>query len=264
MLKLDPIPAFADNYIWALSDARGNALVVDPGDATPVLAYLERQGLTLRALLITHHHPDHTGGITRLLEAAREHGHQVPVYGPAGETIPGCDHPLQDGDTVALDAPALRFDVLHVPGHTLGHIAFFTRDTDAPVLFCGDTLFAAGCGRLFEGTPAQMHASLQRLAALPAETRVCCAHEYTVSNLRFAQAVTPDDETVNQRLATMVNKRHAGEVTLPVTLAEERQSNPFLRTAEPAVAASAARHAGQALDSEEAVFAALRAWKDIF
>ncbi|WP_111656498.1 hydroxyacylglutathione hydrolase [Isoalcanivorax indicus] len=265
MLTLHPVPAFADNYIWVLADAQGQALVVDPGDAAPVIDYLTDRGLALRALLITHHHPDHVGGIHALLDAARERGDgEVPVYGPASETIPGRTHALEDGNTVTLSAPALHFQVLHVPGHTLGHIAFYTADTGQPVLFCGDTLFAAGCGRLFEGTPAQMHASLQRLAALPDDTRVCCAHEYTVSNLRFAQAVTPDDEAVNQRLADMVHKREAGDVTLPVTLADERRSNPFLRVGEPALQAAATRRAGHALDGDTAVFAQLRQWKDQF
>ncbi|MBZ2187984.1 hydroxyacylglutathione hydrolase [Alcanivorax sp. JB21] len=261
MLTLHPIPAFHDNYIWALSDERGNALIVDPGTADPVIDYLDTHNLTLTTLLITHHHPDHTGGIQALL--ARSPETPIAVYGPADEQIPGRTHALHDGDSITLPAPAMRFEVIGVPGHTLGHIAFFAdqRDVDEPpLLFCGDTLFAGGCGRLFEGTPAQMLASLDRLQALPADTLVCCAHEYTVSNLRFAAAVTPDDEAVNQRLTEMVHLRDAGKVTLPSTLAEERRSNPFLRADDPDVQASVPEARGD----RNAVFAALRAWKDTF
>ena len=261
MLTLHPIPAFHDNYIWALSDEHGNTLIVDPGTADPVIDYLETQGLTLTALLITHHHPDHTGGIQALLARSADAG--IPVYGPAAEQIPGRTHALVDGDVVALTAPAMRFEVMQVPGHTLGHIAFFAGSqapSQPPLLFCGDTLFAGGCGRLFEGTPAQMLHSLDRLQTLPAETLVCCAHEYTVNNLRFAAAVTPQDEAVNQRLDAMVHLRDAGKVTLPSTLAEERRSNPFLRADDPDVQASVP----QAQGDRTAVFAALRAWKDVF
>ncbi|MCH8542798.1 MAG: hydroxyacylglutathione hydrolase [Alcanivorax sp.] len=258
MLTLHPIPAFHDNYIWALSDEHGSALIVDPGTADPVIDYLDAHNLTLKALLITHHHPDHTGGIQALLSRSPEG--DVPVYGPADEQIPGRTHAVGDGDVVALQAPAIRFEVIRVPGHTLGHIAFFAGEPEGPLLFCGDTLFAGGCGRLFEGTPAQMLASLDRLQALPAETLVCCAHEYTVSNLRFAAAVTPEDDAVNQRLAAMVNLRDAGKVTLPSTLADERRSNPFLRADDPAVQASVPEAKGD----RTAVFTALRAWKDNF
>jgi len=258
-MLLHPIPAFSDNYIWLLADAGGNALVVDPGDAAPVMAFLAERRLTLRAILITHHHPDHVGGVTRLLAE-----HDVPVYGPAGEQIPGRTHALQDGDTVQLDAPAMRLEVLHVPGHTLGHIAFFTSDHTPPLLFCGDTLFAAGCGRLFEGTPAQMLASLDRLVALPDATLVCCAHEYTLTNLRSAQAVPPDDISVNRRLAQMRHTRDSGQPTLPVVLAEERQSNPFLRIDEPALRDAVSTHAQARLTDRTETFAALRRWKDQF
>lgn len=258
-MQLHPIPAFSDNYIWLLADDAGNALVVDPGDAAPVEQALAEHGLTLTAILVTHHHPDHVGGIQTLL--AR---HPVPVYGPADEAIPGRTHSLQDGDRLRLDAPAIEFEILHVPGHTLGHIVFFAAGHQPPLLFCGDTLFAAGCGRLFEGTAAQMLASLDRLAALPDDTLVCCAHEYTLSNLAFAQAVTPDDEAVRQRIAEMQQIREAGRPTLPVVLADERRSNPFLRVDDAALRAAVSAHAGATLASRTEIFAALRSWKDSF
>ncbi|MCK0536453.1 hydroxyacylglutathione hydrolase [Alcanivorax quisquiliarum] len=258
-MQLHPVPAFSDNYIWLLADDAGHALVVDPGDAAPVEQALAERGLTLTAILVTHHHPDHVGGIQSLL--AR---HPVPVYGPADESIPGRTHSVRDGDRLRLDAPAIEFEVMHVPGHTLGHIVFFAADHEPPLLFCGDTLFAAGCGRLFEGTAAQMLASLDRLSALPDETLVCCAHEYTLSNLAFAQAVTPEDEAVLQRVAEMTAIREAGQPTLPVVLADERRSNPFLRVDEAPLQAAVNAHAGATLPSRTDVFGALRSWKDTF
>lgn len=258
-MQLHPVPAFSDNYIWLLADDEGRALVVDPGDAAPVEKALAEHGLTLTAILITHHHPDHVGGIQGLL--AR---HSVPVYGPADESIPGRTHSLRDGDRLRLEAPAIEFEILHVPGHTLGHIVFFSAGHQPPLLFCGDTLFAAGCGRLFEGTAAQMLASLDRLSALPDDTLICCAHEYTLSNLAFAQAVLPDDETVQRRTTEMQRIREAGRPTLPVVLAHERRSNPFLRVDDTAIQAAASVHAGVALSSRVEVFAALRSWKDSF
>ncbi|MEO7160988.1 MAG: hydroxyacylglutathione hydrolase, partial [Polaromonas sp.] len=185
-MYLIPIPAFADNYLWLLHDGK-RALVVDPGDAAPVLRALKQSALQLESILVTHHHADHTGGVDALREATG-----ATVYGPATERIPLPSKPLREGDTV--HALGLEFQVLDVPGHTAGHIAFYTPDMDGkPLLFCGDTLFSGGCGRLFEGTPAQMLASLDKLAALPGATRVCCTHEYTLANLRFALAVEPDN-----------------------------------------------------------------------
>lgn len=248
------ISAFSDNYIWAIHDER-DCVLVDPGDAAPVRQWLLDNGLNLTAILITHHHPDHIGGVETL---CRETG--VPVYGPARETIPFCEHPLVDGDRVTIKAPAMQLDVIDVPGHTLGHIAFHASTPGW--LFCGDTLFAGGCGRLFEGTPAQMHASLTRLASLPESTQVFCAHEYTLANLRFASAVSPDDEAVRARFEHTRSLRDDHRATLPSTIGEERRTNPFLRAAEPQLHHAAEAHWGESLPDEVACFAALRRWKD--
>lgn len=260
MLTLHPIPAFMDNYIWALHDGH-RCLIVDPGDATPVMQWLDDNQLQPCAILITHHHPDHVGGLKTL----RERWPDIPVHGPARERIDGLTDTVDDGDVVRIESLGLDFQVLAVPGHTLGHIAFFSADAGQPLLFCGDTLFAAGCGRLFEGTPEQMLASLDRLAALPDDTRVCCAHEYTLANLRFALAVTPDDPAVNQRHQSAVETREAGKPTLPSSILEERRSNPFLRIDDAAVvAALAGRQQDLPRDDRAALFACLRQWKDSF
>lgn len=248
------IPAFSDNYIWAIHDGT-HCVVVDPGDAAPVEAWLAREGLTLSALLITHHHPDHVGGVTALCE-----NRDLPVYGPARETIPRMSHPLRDGDRVRLASPDLELEVIDVPGHTLGHIAFHAPEQGW--LFCGDTLFAGGCGRLFEGTPEQMHHSLTRLAGLPEQTLVFCAHEYTQANLSFAATVSPDDSAVAERLARVRELRGEDRITLPSTVGEEKRTNPFLRAAEPALRQACERHFGERPDNPVAAFAALRRWKD--
>ncbi len=259
MIQLHPIPAFQDNYLWLLHDG-AQALVVDPGDAAPVLAFLAQHQLQLQAILLTHHHADHTGGVAELRAATG-----AAVYAPAAETLPasvGQVQALADGDRVAL--LGLEFEFFSVPGHTAGHGAYLAAQAPGgPLLFCGDTLFSAGCGRLFEGTAAQMLASLDRLAALPDETRVCCAHEYTLSNLRFAQAVEPGNADVEQHLAHCSALRERGLPTLPSTLAQERRINPFLRSREPAVIRAIAQHDPQAVD-EIARFAALREWKNAF
>ena len=256
-MDLIAVPAFADNYIWMLHDGR-SAVVVDPGDATPVLQALDAQALELAAIVVTHHHGDHVGGIDAL--RSRLPDGRGPVWGPAGETIPAPCVPLAEGDTVEL--LGVRFEVLLVPGHTAGHIAYFGRPAGAaPLLFCGDTLFSGGCGRLFEGTPAQMHASLSRLARLPGDTRVCCAHEYTLGNLEFALAVEPDNASLIDYRAQCEALRARGLATLPSTLERERAVNPFLRAAQPAVRASARRHGARG-DDDVSVFAALREWKN--
>lgn len=252
------VPAFQDNYIW-LVRKKDAVVVVDPGDAAPVLEAMSRHGLRLAAILLTHHHPDHVGGVLELL--ARW---SVPVYGPASESLPHCDVPLQEADTVDLPELDLHLSVLSVPGHTAGHIAYYGRAAGKPVLFCGDTLFACGCGRLFEGTPGQMHASLGKLAALEDDTLVYCAHEYTLSNIRWAMAVEPDNTALAAWAREAAALREAGRATVPTRLAHEREVNPFLRTAHPEVVAAVSNQVGRALQDGVDVFGALRAWKDEF
>ncbi|MBC8057691.1 MAG: hydroxyacylglutathione hydrolase [Rhizobiales bacterium] len=256
-MNLIALPAFTDNYIWMLHDGR-QAVVVDPGESAPVSAALDAQQLELVAILVTHHHGDHVGGVDAL--RARLRG---PVYGPRRENIPEPFVPLTDGD--AVQALGMRFEVIDVPGHTSGHIAYFhtSAEGESPILFCGDTLFSGGCGRLFEGTPAEMHRSLSRLAALPGATRVCCAHEYTLSNLKFAQAVEPVNVDVAEYTALCKAQRAEGRPTLPSSIAREREVNPFLRCAVPAVARSALAH-GADSDEPVAVLTALRQWKNDF
>jgi hydroxyacylglutathione hydrolase len=264
------LPAFADNYLWLLHDGT-RAVVVDPGDAAPVERLLDELDLELAAILVTHHHADHIGGVERLRPRLKG-----PVHGPAHERIAGPTGPTTlhvEGD--AVEVLGLRFEVLEVPGHTAGHIAYVQRpqvhDSNvvrerierSPLLFCGDTLFSAGCGRLFEGTPAQMSASLAKLAALPPQTQVCCTHEYTLSNLRFAAAVEPFNTAVAEHTELCAALRAHGRPTLPSSIALELRINPFLRCTEPAVAASARRE-GAASDEPVAVFAALREWKNRF
>jgi hydroxyacylglutathione hydrolase len=258
MTAIIPIPAFADNYIWLLREGN-KAAVVDPGDAKPVIAYLQSEALELAAIVNTHHHWDHVGGNRELLLRW-----PVPVFGPARESVPGVTRALAEGDTFAIPGVELELEVLDVPGHTAGHIACTGKTADGPLVFCGDTLFTAGCGRLFEGTPAQMVDSLGKLAALPADTRVFCGHEYTLANLRFALAVEPANVSSRERQAGAQAKRDRGEPTVPSTIAEERATNPFLRIDEPAVRAAAESRAGRSLSGRVAVFAEIRSWKNAF
>ncbi len=254
LVDIVPVRAFQDNYIW-LMRARGNAAVVDPGDAQPVLDYLRAHDLALTAILNTHHHADHVGGNADLLRHCR-----VPVYGPYDDRIATVTHRLRERDRFTLDAYGLEFEVLEIPGHTRSHIAFCAPD----VLFCGDTLFACGCGRLFEGTPQQMHASLAKLAALPDTTRVYCGHEYTLANIRFAKAAEPANPELRQWEETAQALRARGEPTLPSTIGREKIANPFLRCGEPGVVAAASQYAGKPLTDPVSVLGALRAWKNEF
>lgn len=252
-MHLVPLPALADNYIWLLHDDEGQALVVDPGEADVVEKALIARGLQLRAMLLTHHHHDHIGGVASLLDK-----HHVPVYAPVDARIPFETRQMHDGGRIEQALPSLDFQVIHIPGHTLSHIAY----VGAGILFCGDTLFSLGCGRLFEGTPAQMLASLDRLAILPGDTLVCGGHEYTEANGRFAQGIEPDNAELHQRQMEVAQLRANGQPTLPVTLASERATNPFLRIDTAAVRRWCAAQ-GAAAD-RTACFAALRSAKDHF
>lgn len=254
-MNLIPLPAFQDNYLWFLHDGH-RAVVVDPGDAQPVMAALQRDGLQLAAILVTHHHQDHVGGVDALREATG-----APVWGPAHERIPAPFTPLSEGD--AVQVLGLGYRIFDVPGHTAGHIAYYCDDMDGrPLLFCGDTLFSGGCGRLFEGTPAQMLASLDKLSALPAQTRVCCTHEYTLANLKFALAVEPGNLQLIRYEERCRQLRSQGQPTLPSTIGQELQVNPFLRTRTAAVAQAVLAHEPATAHDEVAVFAALRQWKN--
>jgi hydroxyacylglutathione hydrolase len=254
-LIIDPIPAFEDNYIWLLHrPGQASCVVVDPGDARPVIERVQRDGLRLGAILITHHHGDHIGGV----EALRRLWPDAVVYGPEDRRIPGLSQVVANGDQVRLPALEQRFEVIAVPGHTATHIAYLNDES----LFCGDTLFAAGCGRVFDGTFEQLAASLRRISALPAQTRCYCAHEYTLANLGFAAWVEPESVDLAAAMAAAQQRRAEGLPTVPTTLAEELAVNPFLRTAEPAVIAAAEQFAGHALHGQTEVFTALRRWKD--
>lgn len=254
MLAIHAVPAFKDNYIWMIEDG-GNAVAVDPGDAAPVERFVDERGLSLSAVLATHHHMDHVGGLVALARRFR-----CKTFGPASEEIAGLDHRLTEGDRIDVPGIGLSLETIDIPGHTAGHIALF----GAAVVFCGDTLFACGCGRLFEGTAAQMVASLGKLARLPGGTRVYCGHEYTLANIRFAEAADPGNGALAARKARESAKRDKGAPTLPSTIAEELATNPFLRCDDPAIIASAARHAGKPLKDRVEVFAALREWKNSF
>ena len=248
-----PLPALADNYSWLLYDDNGNAIVVDPGETAPVEAALGTRKLTLRAVLLTHHHADHIGGADRLRE-----NYDVPVYAPDDDRIAVATHRVKDGETLILPHPSARFDIIAVPGHTLSHIVYVGEG----VLLCGDTLFSLGCGRLFEGTPAQMLSSLQRLASLPGDTLVCCGHEYTAANGRFAQTVEPDNTALKQRLDEVARLRADQRPSVPATLSSELACNPFLRVDSAAVVDWCRRHG--ATNDPVARLAALRSAKDVF
>lgn len=256
-MRLIALPAFEDNYIWALANDEGDAVIVDPGDAAPVLA-ASAQGLWPAAVLLTHHHNDHIGGVARL----RERWPTLPVFAPHDERIAVDAQRVGEGDTVELKH--WRFSVMEVPGHTRSHVAYWGggQEPDPPLLFCGDTLFSLGCGRMFEGTAPQMLGSLDRLAALPAHTSVCCGHEYTLANAAFALAVDPANPALRRRQQEAQSMRQAGRPTLPVSLADERQTNPFLRVDSDGVRAALAHRLGRPVTDRVEAFAELRRWKD--
>ncbi len=249
-----PLKAFTDNYIWTLRNST-HAAVVDPGEAQPVLDYLAAEGLELAAILATHHHPDHVGGIAEILRS-----HPCPVYGPKNEPIPTLTHPVSEGDCVRIPELGAEFSVLDIPGHTRAHIAYYGLES----LFCGDTLFACGCGRVFEGTPEQMFHSLSKLIALPDQTKVYCGHEYTLANMKFARTVEPSNAALAAREKRDQALRDRGLPTLPSTLGDEKATNPFLRCREPAVIDSANKYLGSRIGDPVNVFSAIRRWKNEF
>ena len=239
--QIIPIRAFSDNYIWTVRDGT-HAIVVDPGDAKPVLDYLAAEKLELAAIIITHHHNDHIGGVKELIA-----GRSIPVYAPHDPRIPDATQRLHEGESITLPHFGIKLAVLEVPGHTSSHIAYHGEG----ILFCGDTLFAAGCGRLFEGTPAQMHDSLSKFMRLPDDTRVYCTHEYTLSNIRFARAAEPDNHALMDWEARAKAMREVDTPTVPTTIALERATNPFVRCTEAGVVATASQHAGKPLSDPD-------------
>ncbi|MBB71532.1 MAG: hydroxyacylglutathione hydrolase [Legionellales bacterium] len=256
MVDVVAIPALSDNYIWLLVDRGQNACAaVDPGQAEPVLEYIAAEGLHLTALLITHHHWDHTNGIPKIHEQ-----HDIPIYGPMFEQIRGVTHGLEENTELSLDGLGVHFRVINTPGHTDGQIAYY----GGGMVFTGDTLFSGGCGRLFEGTPAQMHNSLHKLANLPDDTLLYCGHEYTLKNLEFAKLVEPDNAAIDKRIVEVKALREQGLPSLPSTMGVEKQTNPFLRCHVPAIQQAAMDYAGEELVEDADVFAAIRQWKDNF
>lgn len=256
MIKVTPLRAFQDNYIWAIhSPDLCNITVVDPGDPQPVISYLAENNLVLSHVLITHHHWDHAGGVLTLLK----HFPDLQVYGPANESIPGVTQGVSESDTVYVqDTPLFR--VLDIPGHTKGHVAYYNDE----MVFCGDTLFSAGCGRLFEGTAEQLFTSLQKISHLPATTKVFCGHEYTLKNLLFAKTVEPNNQDIQNRIVEVSQLIEKGHPSLPSTLAIEHATNPFLRPHIPAIKQAVGEHFNQSFSTPLDVFTALRLWKDHF
>jgi hydroxyacylglutathione hydrolase len=256
--RIESLCAFSDNYIWLITNG-ASAIVVDPGQSAPVVQALQQRSLKLNAILLTHHHQDHVGGVSDLVNLTG-----AMVYGPAGEVLPVCDVPLIEGDLIQDSELQMSLSVLDVPGHTAGHIAFTGEIDGRRVLFCGDTLFAAGCGRLFEGTAAQMTDSLAKLAALEGDTSVYCAHEYTLSNMRWARAVEPNNLALQNWQVHAEQQRSEGQPTLPSSIGQELSCNPFFRTQQPEVAQAASIWAQRTLETPVDIFAALREWKNNF
>lgn len=256
------VPAFEDNYLWLIHDGK-SAVAVDPGDAEAICAALTAHQLTLVAILLTHHHADHVGGV-QALQSKHSGQHPIPVYGPRKEAIAGITAPVSEGQTLHITELALDVQVLDVPGHTLGHIAYFCPQQGW--LFCGDTLFGGGCGRLFEGSAQQMLDSLSKLATLPDATEVYCAHEYTLSNLRFALEVEPDNLALQARQRSDMLKRQHGIPTIPSSIALEKATNPFLRAHQPSILTHL-QNIGKITTTPVdtlAVFTILREWKNVY
>ena len=249
-MAIQPILAFKDNYIWAIIQ-QDTAIIIDPGDAQPVIHFLNQHKLSLTAILITHHHWDHTNGMTELKNLFH-----VPVFAPANEKIAGVTNPVTEKDAILISI--LHFKIFDIPGHTLGHSAYFFQNA----LFCGDTLFAAGCGKLFEGTASQMYHSLLKLAALPDDTKIYCGHEYTLSNLYFAETVEPDNKAIQERIKRVKILRDQDLPSLPSTMAEEKATNPFLRCMEKSVIQAAEKYVGRVVNDPVEVFAIIREWKN--
>lgn len=255
MLNVTPIPAFSDNYIWLISNAKKeDCIIIDPGDAKPVLDTLEQTGMTLSAILITHYHWDHVNGIDELLK----HYPHTLVYGPVKEDIPHKTHALKEGDSIQFDTIGIELNVLDVPGHTAGHIAYYGENR----LFCGDTLFACGCGRIFDGTAEELYQSLMKISQLPKKTLIYCTHEYTLDNIGFAQWVEPNNKALQKRLKNSQSIRAKNQETIPFTLTLELQTNPFLRVSTPNVVKMLKHHTKQTMPEAAERFAALRQWKD--
>ena len=264
-ITISAINAFSDNYIWAITQEKNHkTALVDPGDADVCIEFLEKNSLTLNSILITHHHADHTGGITKLLTYCQKKQWPLTVYGPKKEAIAHCDIKLGQDDVVHLNELEINLHVIDLPGHTAGHVAFYSSDTCEPSLFCGDTLFSGGCGRLFEGSPEQMLSSLTKLANLPDNTKVYCAHEYTQANLKFALTVEPDNIALKNYNNHVNNLRNNNQTTVPTTIGIEKQINPFLRSAQPEIQTSAKQFDPNTQMNSLDAFTTIRRWKDQF